>query len=78
MRTKTDEPASRDDVLSPKHPPAPSIDRRQGQHIPRSRLNWRPQQPAGELAAPGLPASAHGWDAVRAPAASRRRARVHI
>ena len=40
MRTKTDEPAlQRDDVLPPKRPPAPSVDRRQGQAIPKSRLN---------------------------------------
>ena len=40
MRTK-DEPAQqRDDTaLPPKRPPAPNIERGQGQRIPRSRLN---------------------------------------
>jgi hypothetical protein len=40
MRTKSDEPAQqRDDTLPPKRPPAPNIERGQGQRIPRSRLN---------------------------------------
>ena len=39
MRTKEKPAQQRDDTVPPKRPPAPSIERGQGQRIPRSRLN---------------------------------------